>query len=389
MKIDSITKMLTISAMGLFILGFLPYLLSSFMKPSKLFIGTTPIDLSSGLFESDYFYSILGFSYLSYQLFYTILNSNPIVTSLYSNISQEWIYVSIALALLFGIAAVLIERRVEIVLVSIILGFIFSSVAQLYFANSFLSEFINSGEALRTILSLLVPSSMIYLILSLTTSLFLSKFILHQKRLVLPEERKVTPVTEIKKEEEKKEKPSGEVPPKIPEVKKPEEETKEEQKLFVEEQRKEPEVLPLPSMVLHEEKKEEIQETQPIQEVVKPTEEEPEKLIELPEEIFKEALKEEKEKEVPLKEEPRIEKQVQEEVKPEVTKVEETEKKEKKREPVLVISELEQPLKELRESKYKLLQREKSSIHCNVCGFELVWDEELGHFRCPVCGNIQ
>lgn len=429
MKLSAV-KVIVIAVIGVFIIAFLPYLIGgTFMRPqapnAKIVISSVSIPLSSGTFYSDYLFSILGTSYLTYQLLATPLGysgsttGGTIVSGMYSGIiNPEWQYIAIALAITLGLIATVTSRNLVESTVGILLGYVVSSVLQLYLVENLLASLSLSlsdqATVFNAILAFLISSNFVYLILSLLVSFAIIKYVFPPKVIPL-QEKKIALASEVattvipKKEEKAEIKSIEEVRPK--------EETKTEVSettpFDITTELKKEEKPPEATIESPEERKEEIKiEKEEIQapeqkqeeEEIRLTEEEKkaEEIIELPEEIFKTMeqpeieVQEVEQAETPAKEEiaPVEEstttpsKPKEEEIMKEIVK-EKT--YEEKREPSLIISELERPILELQDKKYsvKVEEKLKMNLYCSVCGYKLVWNEEEGRYECPVCGVTQ
>ncbi|MEM0162161.1 MAG: hypothetical protein QXO62_03770, partial [Thermoproteota archaeon] len=123
MKI-SLIKIVVIAAIGVFIVALMPYIIGgTFMKPqspeAKIVVDTATVQLSSGIFSNDYFFSILGTSLLAYQLLATPLGysgntiSGAIASGMYSTINPQWQYIALALAIAFGLIATITSRNLS------------------------------------------------------------------------------------------------------------------------------------------------------------------------------------------------------------------------------------------------------------------------------------
>lgn len=432
----SITKVLATAVIGVFILAFLPYLLGTFIKPTTIMVGTTPVQLTSGIFYNEYFFSVLGFSCLTYQLLSGPLGyaGNSVVYVMYSEINQQWIYTSLALAIFLGLIAALTSRNLIDSTLGIVLSYVTSSALQLYLAETLLLDLnidlVTRTSAYNAILAFLASSNLIYLVSSTVVSYAIIRYVFPPKVVSLQEKKVVlTPETVIlapQKEEQKLEAKPSEVTPKEelkPQVSEKVFETTTEAKEEVPQEitleaPKEPErVIEVPEKAV-EIKEEEKKEQQPLEigaeevKQVEPVEEslsekkgvEVEEVIELPEDLFKPITPPPREVEMPSKEEQvtptesqyfapteeetkvkEIFPEKEEQIQPSEIKVEE------KREPYLIISELEKALVSLQEKKYsgKFEDKLKVSLYCNICGHKLIWNKENERYECPICGSIQ
>ncbi|MGB9758885.1 MAG: hypothetical protein ACP5KW_03645 [Thermoproteota archaeon] len=433
MRLSAI-KIIVIAVVGVFVIAFMPYLIGgTFMKPqtpgAKIMIGSVPISLSSGIFYYDYFFSILGTSYLTYQLLATPLGysggttGGTIASGMYSGIiNPEWQYVALALAITLGLIATMTSRNLVESAVGILLGYVASSALQLYLAENLLTSpslglsLSDQAMAFNAVLAFLISSNFIYLILSLLVSFAIIKYVFPPKVIPLQEKKialasEVVTTTTPKKEERAEIKPIEEAAPKeetktqvsevtpfevAAELKK--EEKPPEAKLEVPEEPKEAAKIEREVEIQAPEQKQKEAEIYPAEEEKKTGE-----VIELPEEIFKPIeqpkieVREVEQVEAPTKEEiaPIGESVTPSQLKEEETTKEVVEEKEKvyeeKREPSVIISELEKPIIELQEKKYsaKIEDRLKVNLYCNICGYKLVWNEEEGRYECPVCGVTQ
>ncbi|MCI4438733.1 hypothetical protein JHC27_02625 [archaeon] len=433
MRLNAI-KIIIIAVVGVFIISFMPYLIGgTFMKPqtpgAKIMIGSVPVSLSSGMFYYDYFFSILGTSYLTYQFLATPLGysgsttGGAIASGMYSGvINPEWQYVALALAIILGLITTMMSRNLAESAIGILLGYVASSALQLYLVENLLASpslGLNLNDqtmAFNAVLAFLISSNFVYLILSLLVSFAIIKYVFPPKAIPL-QEKKVALASEVvtteapKKEEIAEMKPTEEVAPKeeaktqasevtpfevATELKK--EEKPPEAKLEVPEEPKEEVKIEKEAEIQAPEQKHEEAEIRPVAEEEKKAEE----VIELPEEIFKSIEQPEiEEKEIEQAEAPTKEEvaPVEESTMPPQLKEEEKIKEEvveekvyeEKREPAVIISELEKPIIEFQEKKYpaKVETKLKVNLYCNVCGYKLVWNEEEGRYECPICGVTQ
>ncbi|MBO3757517.1 MAG: hypothetical protein QXS21_01225 [Thermoproteota archaeon] len=431
MKI-SLIKIVVIAAIGVFIVALMPYIIGgTFMKPqspeAKIVVDTATVQLSSGIFSNDYFFSILGTSLLAYQLLATPLGysgntiSGAIASGMYSTINPQWQYIALALAIAFGLIATITSRNLSESAVGMLVGYFASSALQLYLAGNLLASLgLSSSKqamAFNAVLAFLTSSNLFYLLLSLLVSFAIVKYVF-PPRVIPLQEKKIKLASEVTVATPKKE--EIEIKPEIKpvEVAVPKEETKTQAQVsevtpFEVTSELEKEEKPKAKLKTPEEHKEIVEEVKketkvqaPEQKVegeeIKPVEEKAEEVIELPEELFKSIeqskIKAQEEKpeqvEIPIKKEAISveESAITPPLKEEVTKKTVEEKVyEEKREPSVIISELEKPLKELQDKKYftEIEDKLKINLYCNICGYKLVWNEEEGRYECPVCREIQ